>query len=250
MQRLKLTEIVDICKHGRAIQLFEPFLNHFCDIDYACILSEICINSALSVEHGVGEGWFRRTYEAWEILTGIPATRVRKVCLDLVSSGFIMIKVDRNTSHFQAIPDTISVIIGHVIPALTGHDSLGSCPLCGSAVIEGRNSYYCSAWVKGKKNVCCFCIWKDTLSRNGKDLVTTDEARRLLSGEEIDLPNLIGFKTKKHFSCKGVLSKRESGKYGIKFVFPPNVVLKMRSGMHYKTSNKEAANDQARRLGN
>jgi hypothetical protein len=217
---LTLMEIVDICKNGRAIQLFEPFLNHFRDIDYACVMSEICVNSAISVEQGADGGWFRRTYEAWETLTGIPATRVRKVCLDLLSYGFITIKVERNSSHFKAVPDAIALIIKHVVPGLTLQESLGLCPVCGAAVLEGRNSYYCSAWEKGKPNACCFCIWKDTLSRNGKALVTADEARLLLSGEGIELPNLIGFKTKKAFSCKGILTRRESGKYGIKFVFP------------------------------
>lgn len=38
MPSLKLKKIIEICRHGRAIQLFEPFLNHSCDIDYACIL--------------------------------------------------------------------------------------------------------------------------------------------------------------------------------------------------------------------
>lgn len=231
MPSLKLMEIVDICKNGRAIQLFEPFLSHFCDIDYACILSEICVNSAMSVEQGADEGWFRRTYEAWETLTGIPATRVRKVCLDLVSYGFIMIKVEKNSSHFQAVPDAVALIMKHAVPGLNRQDSLGSCPVCGATVIEGRNSYHCSAWAKGKPNVCCFCIWKDTLSRNGKSLVTADEARLLLSGEDIDLPNLIGFKTKKPFSCRGVLTRRESGKYGIKFVFPEKIDDRIKSGI-------------------
>jgi hypothetical protein len=246
---LKLTEIVDICKHGRAIQLFEPFLNHFCDIDYACILSEICVNSAMSIEHGANEGWFRRTYESWETLTGIPATRVRKVCLELVAGGFIMIKVEKNASHFLAVPDAIAVIIENVVPGLNRQESLGSCPVCGSAVIEGSKSYYCSAWVKGKKNCCCFCIWKDTLSRNGKTLVTPNEARRLLAGEEIELPDLIGFKSRKPFSCKGILNKRESGKYGIRFVFPERTPVKIMSGM-LDNSRMEVPGGQARRLGN
>ena len=243
-------EIVEICKNGRAIQLFEPFLNHFLDIDYACILSEICVKSALSVEQGAEAGWFRRTYESWETLTGIPATRVRKVCLDLVSYGFIIIKVEKNSSHFRAVPDAIALIMKHVVPGLNRQESLGVCPVCGAAVIEGRNSYYCSAWVKVKPNVCCFCIWKDTLSRNGKALVTADEARLLLSGEEIELPDLIGFNSKKPFSCKGILAKRENGKYGIQFVFHGEKGVKRRSGMLDKSSHKEVPGDQARRLAN
>ena len=45
---LNLNEINGICRQGRNIRLFEPFFNHFNDIDYACIMSEICVNSARS----------------------------------------------------------------------------------------------------------------------------------------------------------------------------------------------------------
>jgi hypothetical protein len=246
--------IVDICKHGRAIQLFEPLLNHFCDIDYACLLSEICVNSALSAQHGAREGWFRRTYEEWETLTGIPATRARRVCLDLASSGFIIVKLEKNSSYFQAVPATIAVIMGEAIQNLNRRLPLGLCPEGGSEVIEGKSSYFCSAWIKGKQNVCCFCIWKDTLSRNGKLLITAEEARCLLAGTEIDLLNLIGFKSKKAFSCKGILQKRESGKYGIKFVFEDNIIAEQQRVFtrtydnHVGNSREGATGGQGRRI--
>ncbi|MGA2151789.1 MAG: hypothetical protein ABSG48_06490 [Geobacteraceae bacterium] len=251
---VKLVEIVEICKHGRNIQLFEPFLNHFCDIDYACLLSEICVNSVLSVQHGAREGWFRRTYEEWEILTGIPATRARRVCLDLASSGFIVIKLEKKSSHFQAVPDAIAMIMGDAIPNLNRRIPLGLCPECGSDVIEGKKSYLCSSWVKGKQNVCRFCIWKDTLSRNGKLLITAVEARLLLSGSEIQLLNLIGTKSKKPFSCKGILHKREGGKYGIQFVFQDHIgaenpmVFTRKSDNHAGNSREGATGGQGRRI--
>jgi len=214
---LQLTDIISICKNRRPVHLFEPFLNHFGDIDYACILSEICVNSALSIENA-RDGWFKRPYEVWEKLTGISATRSRMVCLDLECSRLIEVKIALDGSHFKAIPETIGAIIRSVVPRPNRRISLGKCPECGSDVIEGTKSYHCSAWAKGEANVCCFCIWKDSLSRNEKFLITPGEARCLLAGDEIDLPDLVGYKDKKLFSCKGILQKRESGKFGIKFV--------------------------------
>ena len=105
-----------------------------------------------------------------------------------------------------------------------------------------------SAWSKGKQNVCCFCIWKDSLNRIGKTFVTVEEARLLLSGKEIDLLNLIGFKSKKQFSCKGILHKRENGKYGIKFLFADKLGVEDQAIIRrrFKKSGKEAKGGQAR----
>ena len=232
-------EILSACNQSRKVTMFEPFLEHFSDIDYACVLSEICVQSgeALKIDPA-GNGWFRRTYEQWETLTGVPATQARKVCLDLEEKQFIQHEVlGRSGSHFRAIPEAIARLV-RIAPRTDsgGRETFGVCPECGNLVIEGTRSYLCASWGMGEKS-CKFCLWKDTLSRNGKALVTPEEARILLAGQEIELKDLISFKTKRLFSCKGRLHKRETGKYGIKYVFPER---KKRGCLDAKTDRRAA----------
>ena len=53
-------------------------------------------------------------------------------------------------------------------------EPLGSCPKCGSPVIETRKAYSCSAW---KKTGCDFAIWKQV---SGKRL-SVSQAKQLLT---------------------------------------------------------------------
>lgn len=217
-----VTEILSACKRTRKVTMFEPFLEHFSDIDYACVLSEVCVRSgdALQLDPG-GNGWFGRTYEQWETLTGIPATQARKVCLDLAEQKYIEHEIrGRSGSHFRAVPESIARLVAIAPrPDSGGRETFGICPECGNFVIEGTRSYLCASWRVGEVG-CRFCLWKDTLSRNGKNEVTADEVRLLLAGQEIELKNLVSFKTGRIFSCKGRLHKRDTGKYGIKYIFP------------------------------
>lgn len=217
-----VNEILSACEQRRKVTMFEPFLEHFSDIDYACVLSEICVQSGEALKKDpAGNGWFRRTYEQWETLTGVPATQARKVCLDLEDKKFIQHEVlGRSGSHFRAIPEAIARLVRLLPrPDSGGRETFGICPECGNVVIEGNRSYLCASW-RVEEVGCKFCLWKDTLSRNGKALVTPEEARALLAGQEIELENLVSFKTGRIFSCKGRLHKRDSGKYGIKYIFP------------------------------
>lgn len=236
---IQLQDILYACEHTRKVTLFEPFLEHFCDIDYACVLSEICVHSDLALKNDPSSnGWFGRTYKQWETLTGIPATQARKVCLDLAEQKYIEHEIrGRSGSHFQAIPASIARLLGVTPrPDAVGRETFGICPECGNVVIEGTRSFYCASWKAGDSG-CRFCLWKDTLTRNGKSEVTADEARLLLAGKEIELQNLISFKTKSQFSCKGRLHKRDTGKYGIKYIFPER---KKRGGGDAKTDRRDA----------
>ena len=55
-----VNEILSACEHTRKVTLFEPFLDHFADIDYACVLSEICLQSAEALKRDpAGCGWLK-----------------------------------------------------------------------------------------------------------------------------------------------------------------------------------------------
>ena len=234
-----VNEILTACDQGRKVTMFEPFLERFSDIDYACVLSEICVRSGEALKlDPTDNGWFGRTYEQWETLTGVPATQARKVCLDLAEQKYIKHEIrGRSGSFFRAIPEAIARLVRLAPrPDSGGRETFGICPECGNFVIEGTRSYLCASWGMGEKS-CKFCLWKDTLSRNGKTLVTAEEARILLAGQEIELKDLISFKTKRLFSCKGRLHKRDTGKYGIKYVFPER---KKRGGGDAKTDQRTA----------
>ena len=215
-----LSEILTACDRSRKVTLFEPFLDHFTDIDYACVLSEICQQSYESLRiNPSGSGWFKRTYEMWGSLTGVSSTQARTVCFKLAEQKFIEMEIRDRVSHFRAIPESIARLVALEPPVEPGEKtSLGPCPECGASVKEGQRSYYCSSW-KTEGTNCCFYLWKDTLSRNGKKLITPEEARLLLAGKVIELRNLVSNKNTKLFSCKGKLHKRDTGKYGIKYVF-------------------------------
>ena len=64
---------------------------------------------------------------------------------------------------------------------------LGTCPKCGSPVVETKKSYGCSAW---KTNRCDFAIWKQV---SGKRL-SQSQAKQLLTSRRT--PELKGFRSK------------------------------------------------------
>lgn len=240
-----LKDILFACEQGPKVTLYEPFLQHFGDIDYACILSEICIHSEKSMQMDPGQqGWFRRSYEAWEIQTGIPASRARKVCIDLAEMSFVNIEIRQKVSHFRVVPSSVKRLIQHLLPREYSW-IIGKCPECGLEVLEGTRSFYCSSWKRHKQGnaaeKCPFTVWKDTLVRNGKPELTVNEMKSLLAGDAIEL-SLTSCNSNRIFSCKGVLHKRENGKYGIKFVFPERGDGKKPAfGLHGKQSVNRTA---------
>ncbi len=54
----------------------------------------------------------------------------------------------------------------------TGRETLGNCPLCGRAVIEGKKGYGCSGYKEG----CKFVIWKEIAGKS----ITQSRAKTLL----------------------------------------------------------------------
>ena len=64
--------------------------------------------------------------------------------------------------------------------------SIGSCPMCGKPLYEGKSSWYCSGY---KTHNCTFTIWKTTFGTT----LSVDDVKALLSG--------------KHTRCKTCTSK-------------------------------------------
>ncbi len=72
-------------------------------------------------------------------------------------------------------------------PTRASKEPLGTCPKCGSPVVETKKSYGCSAW---KTNRCDFAIWKQV---SGKRL-SQSQAKQLLKNRRT--PQLKGFRSK------------------------------------------------------
>lgn len=58
---------------------------------------------------------------------------------------------------------------------------VGKCPRCGKNIYEGKQNYYCESGKDG----CGFTLWKEP--KFFKDVITTDKAARLISGESVSL---------------------------------------------------------------
>ena len=86
--------------------------------------------------------------------------------------------------------------------------SIGSCPLCGKAVVERGKAYGCSAW---RETGCPFTVWKVT---NGKKL-STAQVRSLLGKGRT--PPIRGFRAKSGKAFEAVL--KLSGEGSVVFDF-------------------------------
>ncbi|HJV65813.1 MAG TPA: type I DNA topoisomerase [Geomonas sp.] len=98
----------------------------------------------------------------------------------------------------------------------TGDGVIGACPACGQSVREFEKGYSCSAR-------CGFVLWKDRLSRWGKQ-ISPSLASRLLKGKPVALRALVSTKEGKgKFDARGQL--QHDPQYGwsvrLMFVDPP-----------------------------
>lgn len=86
-------------------------------------------------------------------------------------------------------------------------DHIGICPLCGSEIINGRKSYYCS----GYKNGCSFSIWKYIC----KKAISVSNAKALLANGRTN--KISGFMSKNDKLFDASLKLDESGKVVFEF---------------------------------
>jgi DNA topoisomerase-3 len=70
---------------------------------------------------------------------------------------FLQLIFDFTAKSVETIKNEKDIIINEVTAAVKTKESLGKCPLCGHAVIEGQKGFGCSNW----KNGCKYVIWKN-----------------------------------------------------------------------------------------
>lgn len=81
-------------------------------------------------------------------------------------------------------------------------DSIGTCPWCGSRVLDGKSSYYCS-----DRN-CGFCLWKkSSYLEKMKCSMTKKLATELLKNGRSHMKNLYSARTGKMFDADLVLTE-------------------------------------------
>lgn len=93
-------------------------------------------------------------------------------------------------------------------PTRASKEPLGTCPKCGSPVVETKKSYGCSAW---KTNRCDFAIWKQV---SGKK-VSQGQAKQLLTNRRT--PQLKGFRSKAGKPYSAALKLDEDHKVRLEF---------------------------------
>ena len=81
-------------------------------------------------------------------------------------------------------------------------EQIGSCPLCGKEIINGRKGYYCSGYKEG----CSFVIWKFMCKR----AISVSHAKALLSGGKTG--KISGFTSKNGKLFDAALKLDESGR--------------------------------------
>lgn len=90
-----------------------------------------------------------------------------------------------------------------------GGDSVGTCPLCGKPVRDGKKSFFCSGWSGNPK--CEFSIWKEICGAK----VSASDAKKLLSGEKTPPKKMKG-KSGKEFTAR-LFYDKEANKVSFAF---------------------------------
>ena len=92
--------------------------------------------------------------------------------------------------------------------------TVGTCPICGSSIIEQQKGFFCS------NRKCHFALWKSNryFDSIGKTLTAT-VAQKLLSNGEVKLKGCKSAKTGRRFDTTVVITVTAEGKvqYNIKF---------------------------------
>ncbi|MBN1956560.1 MAG: hypothetical protein JXQ81_02275 [Desulfuromonadales bacterium] len=90
-------------------------------------------------------------------------------------------------------------------------DRIGPCPICDAQVINRPKSYSCEEYPE-----CSFVLWKNRMSRFGKEEIARDEAQTLLKKQPVPFKMLKG-KNGQTFSRTGYLSFSPEYGWGISF---------------------------------
>ncbi len=99
--------------------------------------------------------------------------------------------------------------------AYTGDDIVGSCPVCGSHVVEREKGFFCN------NMDCKFALWKDNrfFQSIGKEM-TREVADNLVNCGTVKLLDCKSQRTGNTFSCYVDLTTDEEGKAHFEIRFP------------------------------
>lgn len=124
-------------------------------------------------------------------------------------SDFMNLIIDFTIASVDAIKNDTGALSRFKVEIPKDIESLGVCPICGNAVIEGENSFGCINW----KNGCRYTIWKDDkyIASFGKK-VSKEMVQLLLRNGKVGFRNL---KSKKGntFSAYFKYEKNEENGY-------------------------------------
>lgn len=138
-----------------------------------------------------------------------------------------LLRVEQNSFSADEFMNEITQMITDLVSnykAVEGADILmgqknvlGTCPHCGSEVVERQKGWFCS------NSTCKFALWKDNAYFNslGKKL-TTSMAERLLRDGKLKMKDLKSKKSGKNFNATVVLQTDEAGKAFFSLVFDQN----------------------------
>ena len=100
-------------------------------------------------------------------------------------------------------------------------ESLGTCPVCGSLVYEGKKNFYCS------NRECNFCLWKENkyLQSMEKDM-DGRMAAELLKNGSVHVKNLYSRKKDLYFEADLHMEADENGRVTFSLSFPKRKTMK------------------------
>ncbi len=95
-------------------------------------------------------------------------------------------------------------------------ESIGTCPVCGSLVYEGKKNFYCSS------RECNFALWKETrYLQSMRKTIDKKMAAELLKNGSTHIKDLYSAKKDRYFEAD-LLMKTEDGKVIFSLSFPKN----------------------------
>lgn len=138
-----------------------------------------------------------------------------------------LLRVEQNSFSADEFMNEITQMITDLVSnykAVEGADVLmgqknvlGTCPHCGSEVVERQKGWFCS------NSTCKFVLWKDNAYFNslGKKL-TVSMAEKLLRDGKLKMKDLKSKKSGKNFNATVVLQTDEAGKAFFSLEFDQN----------------------------
>lgn len=95
--------------------------------------------------------------------------------------------------------------------------SIGECPECGASVLANEAMFRC---INNDGQRCRFRIYRNSLAKFQRGIITLDEMKDLLAGSVIPLIGMISVKTGEPFHCVGRLKFDHTyDRWSIKFIF-------------------------------